>query len=336
MKRPALLREEVTQLPEAVRRHPIIIDEVQKAPMLLDEVQWLIENAQASFILCGSSARKLKRGAANLLGGRAWRYTFYPLTYQEVTDFNLLHALTNGLLPKHYTVNNAQRGLEAYVTDYLQEEIQGEGLVRHLPSFAHFIDSLRFSHGELTNYSNIARDCGIDSKTVKSYYQILIDTLLGYNLMPYHKKQKRDVISKNPKFYLFDVGLANYVTRNHITDLSGSNAGKAFEHFILMELQAYLGMERIRESLYFWRTRSGLEVDFILGEGHTAIEVKIQTEPRLSDLKGLVTFAQENQPAHALCVCQAPRARKVETNGTSIMILPWQDFLQSLWAGHYL
>jgi len=187
-KSPSLLREEILALPANKLKQPIIIDEIQKVPDLLDEVHWLIEKQHVQFILCGSSARKLRKQGVNLLGGRALRYHFYPLTYTEIPDFDLLTALNQGLLPAHYTSKHADALLEAYVLDYLNEEIRGEGLVRNLPSFSRFLDSVAFTNGEMTNYANIARDCGVSAKTVENYYQILIDTLLGYAIEPYHKK----------------------------------------------------------------------------------------------------------------------------------------------------
>ncbi|MBN1424902.1 ATP-binding protein [Candidatus Fermentibacteria bacterium] len=177
--RPWALREQLAAQPEALLDRPIILDEVQKVPALLDEVQWLIENRGLRFILCGSSARKLKRGKANLLGGRAWRFEMFPLVFPEIRDFDLLRALTRGLIPSHYLQENHRRSLRAYVLDYLKEEVAAEGLTRNIPAFSRFFDAMAYSHGQLTNYSNIARECGVDSKTVREYYQTLIDTLMG-------------------------------------------------------------------------------------------------------------------------------------------------------------
>lgn len=179
LKEPHQIRQEILELPQASLKHPIIINNIQKIPALLDEIHWLIENTDAHFILCGSSARKLKKGAANLLGGRAWRFTFYPLVFPEINDFDLLKALNNGLVPSHYLSSNPNRSLSAYVQGYLKEEIIAEGLVQNLPAFARFLDAVGFSHGQITNYTNIASDCAVDAKTIKAYYQILIDTLIG-------------------------------------------------------------------------------------------------------------------------------------------------------------
>ena len=262
IKQPSLLRERILSLPKASLKYPIILDEIQKVPVLLNEVHWLIENTAAQFILCGSSARKLRRNGANLLGGRAWRYHFYPLVSAEIPKFNLLHAFNSGLVPSHYLSTQPEKSLQAYVEDYLTQEIKEEGLVRSLPSFALFLDSMGFSNGELIKYTNIARDCGVDSKTVQNYFQILVDTLLGYYVLPFKKKIGRDIITQTPKFYLFDVGVANYLSKKSIQILKGHEAGKSFEHFIFMELVAYNGLNKKRLAFSYWRTKTGLEVDF--------------------------------------------------------------------------
>lgn len=273
-KNPHLFREQILSLNDEKLRYPIIVDEVQKVFQLLDEIHWLIENKGLRFILSGSSARKLKRGKANLLGGRAWRYELLPLTSKEIGDFDLLKVLNNGLIPSHYLSNNCKKSLKAYVQDYLKEEVLEEGLARNIPSFLRFFDSMGYSHGELLNYSNIARDCGVDVKTVKEYYQILIDTLLGIRVEPFKKRQERQVIIKSSKFYLFDVGVAGIIVHRNIKEDKGEFFGKAFEHFVLMELIAYSSYNDLDFEINFWRTKSGLEIDFILNSGEVAIEVK--------------------------------------------------------------
>lgn len=329
---PHLLREELAALDARYSNYPIVIDEIQKVPALLNEVHWLIENKKLSFILCGSSARKLKRGAANLLGGRAWRFNFYPLVYKEIPDFDLLKAFNHGLLPSHYLSSQPDRMLRAYIGDYLKEEIQAEGLVRNLSGFARFIDLAGYTNGQMLNYSNIARDCGIDAKTVKEYYQILEDTLIGYLVRPFHKKIKRDLIHETPKFYLFDVGVSHYLQRKKIKILQGVDAGNAFEHYILMELVAFLGLNEIDSPIQYWRSKSGLEVDFVLNDGETAIEVKLSPSPHLSDISGLRAFCEDYQPKNAFVVCQAPRRRILATvNRTVIEAIPWREFLDRLW-----
>ena len=194
-KRPFLLREQILAADSRRMKEPIIIDEVQKVPQLLDEIHWLIENKNFRFILCGSSARKLKRGKVNLLGGRAWRYEMHPLVSAEVGEINLLRSLNQGMIPIHYLQEEYRKSLQAYLRDYLKEEVFDEGLARNIPAFSRFFDAMGFSHGELTNYANIARDCGVDAKTVKEYYQILVDTLLGTMIEPFRKRQERQVIT---------------------------------------------------------------------------------------------------------------------------------------------
>ena len=335
-KEPYQLREEIQSLDKEKLKHPIIIDEVQRVPLLLNEVHWLIENTEAYFILCGSSARKLKKESANLLGGRAWDYKFFPLVTREIPDFDLLRALQHGLVPQHYLAKNPKKFFQAYLNTYLKEEIKEEGLVRKLPEFSRFLDSLAYSHAELTNYSNVARDCGVDSKTVKEYYQILIDTLIGSYIEPFSKKGGRETISATPKFYLFDLGIANHIMKKNITELKGKDAGNAFEHFILMELIAYRGIYDKDFEVKFWRTKSDLEVDFILTclkDVKAAIEVKISDNIHKSDIKGLIAFKEENPEVPAYVVCQIPRARTISTkDGLEIKALPWQEFLEKLWS----
>jgi predicted AAA+ superfamily ATPase len=248
---------------------PIVIDEVQKVPSLLDEIHWLIENKNLSFLLCGSSARKLKRGHANLLGGRAWRYELFPLVSAEIGSLDLLRALNQGLIPLHYLQDgpDSERSLKAYVQDYLKEEVFAEGLARNIPAFSRFLDAAAYSQGELVNYSNIARDCGVDSKTVREYYQIISDTLLGALVEPYKKRQERQVIGRAPKSYFFDVGVAGVLTRRRILEERGEAFGRAFEHLVFMELNAYRSYSGKDFPIHFWRTKSGQEGRFYYRRG---------------------------------------------------------------------
>ncbi|MCE5316353.1 MAG: AAA family ATPase [Parachlamydia sp.] len=333
LKEPFRLREEILQLsPEALKK-PIIIDEVQKVPLLLNEVHWLIENHKPCyFILCGSSARKLRKEGVHLLAGRAWRFHFYPLVFPEINNFDLLRALKTGLLPVAYFSNQLRRYLKAYIQDYLIEQIQKEGLVRNLAGFSRFLDAMALSHGEMTNFVNIARDCGVDAKTVKEYYDILVDTLVGYRLNPFQKLGKRDVITSTPKFYLFDVGVAGFLMGRSFDILKGKEAGAAFEHWILTEFIAYRGLNDLDFSIFYWRTKSDLEVDYILGDGKVAIEVKISAKVDKSDLRGMEAFIEEHSPTQAYCVSLTPRARKIVlSNGTQVVDLPWEVFIRKLW-----
>jgi predicted AAA+ superfamily ATPase len=328
-KRPFLLREQLLAAEPRQLKDPIIMDEVQKIPQLLDEVHWLIENKGLRFILCGSSARKLKRGKANLLGGRAWRYEMHPFVSVEIENFHLLKGLNRGLIPLHYLQEEYGKSLQAYVQDYLKEEVFDEGLTRNMPAFSRFFDAMGYSHGELTNYANIARECGVDAKTVKEYYQILVDTLLGILIEPYKKRQERQVIVKAGKFYLFDVGIAGAITKRHIAEERGEQFGKAFEHFILMEIVAHRAYRELHYPVHFWRTKTGLEVDFVLGGGEVAIEVKGTQRLDSAGLRSLKAFIQEYRPRKALVVCNERSARLHE----GIHIIPWREFLRMLWDG---
>lgn len=333
-KNPSLLRERLLAKEAAKLKKPIILDEVQKVPQLLDEVHWLIENKGLRFVLCGSSARKLKKGHANLLGGRAWRYELFPLVSHEIEKVNLLHVLNHGLIPLHYLQNdeNCKKSLTAYVQDYLREEVFAEGLTRNIPAFSRFFDAFGYAHGEITNYCNIARECGVDSKTVKEYYQILIDTLLAIRVEPYKKRQSRQVITKAPKYYLFDVGVAGFLTKRHIAEQKGVEFGKAFEHFLLMEIVAYRSYAGKDFSINFWRTKSGVEVDFILGQGEVAIEIKGSSYIDKRDIYGLDAFTAACSPKKSVLVCNEKEKR---IHG-KISVLPWEIFLEELWGGKIL
>lgn len=330
-KKPALLRERLLAREPRQLEPPVILDEVQKVPRVLDEVHWLIENKGLRFILCGSSARKLKRGHGNLLGGRAWRYELFPLTSVETGGIDLLRALNQGLVPSHYLQKAAdsEKSLESYLQDYLKEEVFAEGLARNVQAFARFFDAFGYSHGQETNYSNIARECGVDSKTVKEYFQILIDTLLAVRVEPFKKRQSRQVITKSSKYYMFDVGVAGYLSGRKLEEEKGPEFGKAFEHFILMELTAFRAYTRKRFDISFWRTKTGLEVDFVLGEGEAAVEVKGAPDVSGRDLSGLKAFMDEHSPKKAVVVCNEKEKR---AHG-KIIIIPWRVFLSELWAG---
>jgi len=331
-KNPALLREQLMAKDKGLFTSPVILDEVQKIPALLNEVHWLIENKGISFILCGSSARKLKRGKANLLGGRAWRFELFPLVSAELEDWDVLQVLNRGMIPAHYLDKHYKRSLKAYTQDYLKEEVFAEGLTRNIPAFSRFLDAMAYSHGEMTNYSNIARDCGVSSKTVKEYYQILIDTLMGRMIEPFRKKRGREIISKSGKFYLFDVGLAGALTGRNLTEERGWQFGKAFEHFILMELVAYNSYNELYFDINYWRTKTGIEVDFVLGGGEVAIEVKSTKRIDKKDLRPMSVFIDEFNPRLALLVCNEQQERMVG----NIRIMPYKIFLKKLWAGEII
>ncbi len=321
-----LIRQELLAAND--HRYPVIIDEVQKCPALLDEVQWLIVNHSFRFILCGSSARKLKQTGANLLGGRAVRYELFPLVSAEIPNFDLLKALNHGLIPLHYLNEQPMVLAQAYIGTYLKEEIAAEALTRNLPSFARFLESAAFSNGEMVVYKNIASDCGVSAPTVKEYFQILEDTLLGRFCPVFQKKPKRKVIL-SPKFYYFDVGVANFLLKRGRIEWGGENFGKPFEHFIYMELCAYSHYSAKQFSVAYWRTTSDIEVDFILGDHQVALEVKGVTQVQDKHLRGLKAFNEEYTVKQSIVVSLdlAPRLCG------KILVLPWKDFLARLWAG---
>lgn len=329
---PSRLREQLEAEPAARLRHPVIIDEVQKVPQILDEVHWLIENRKLRFILSGSSARKLKRGKANLLGGRAWRLQLFPLVTPELgdlDDLDLLRILNRGMVPNHYFQEQFRRSQKAYVQDYLKEEVFNEGLTRNVPAFSRFFEAMGYSHGELTNFANIARDCGVAAKTVKEYYQILVDTLVGTWVAPFKRRQDRSVIQKAAKFYLFDVGVAGALTDRRITKPRGADFGRALEHFVLMELAAHASYSGLDYPIRFWRTKSGREVDFVLGDGDIAIEVKGSARVDARELRGLEAFAATYAPKTTILVANEQRERRVG----EVCILPVRAFLRALWSG---
>lgn len=333
-KRPSLLREQLLARRPEELSEPVILDEIQKIPALLDEVQGLIENKGIRFILCGSSARKLMRGHANLLGGRAWRLELFPLTSAEIGNVDLLRALNQGLLPSHYleAPSAYRKSLKAYIQDYLREEVFAEGLARNVAAFSRFFDAVGYGHGELINYANIARDCGVDAKTVKEYYQILVDTLLGSFVEPYKKRQSRDVIGKAPKFYFFDVGIAGCLCKRTLEEARGELFGRALEHFIFLEMKAYRSYRECDFNIGFWRTKTGLEVDFILGEAEVAVEIKGTSRVDGRDLRGMRAFLETNKPRAAYVVSNERIPRVLD----SVKILPWEMFLEELWSGRII
>lgn len=326
--RPATLREECEMLDEG---ELVIIDEVQKIPVLLDEVHWLMVNRNLRFILCGSSARKLKRCGANLLGGRAIRKILLPLVSAEIPDFDLDRALNNGMLPRHYLVTDATKRVEAYIGDYLQQEIVAESIVRRLDSFTRFLQVAALSDSEIVNYTNIAQDCGVTSKSVKEYFSILEETLLGYMVPSFSKVIKRKVVAA-PKFYYFDVAIPNYLLKRTPLKRGTVEYGHALEHLIFQEIKAYLTYKAPSKELTYWHTLDNrYEVDFIVGDAEAAIEVKSSSNVVSADTKGLCAFSEEHPQAKLIIVSLEPTARK----HNNIEIWPAPDFLKHLWSGRF-
>jgi predicted AAA+ superfamily ATPase len=321
--RPALLRERY-----GGHSGLIVIDEVQMVPELLNEIHWLIENRRAAFLMTGSSARKLRRKHANLLAGRARRFHMHPLIFQETEGFDLEAVMVSGLLPPHFLSADPLQDLRAYVADYLKEEIAAEAAVQNLPSFAEFLRVAALTTGELLNYTNVARETGVSAKVVRGYFQILEDTLLGFRVSPWRRAKNRRLIEAE-KFYLFDVGVANYLARR--APRAGTpEFGKAFEQYLLMELKAYQAYVRPELDLYFWRTSSGLEVDFILGDMAVGLEIKASTRVHDADGKGLRALRAEYPLKRALIIAREKEPRRL---ASGLEVLPWPCFLEQLWSG---
>ena len=327
--RPAQIREEVlAEQPEIV-----VIDEVQKVPALLEEVHWLLENTATRFILCGSSARKLRRKSRDLLGGRAIDFHLLPLTSEEIGDVDLEKLLNHGALPSHYLVEDPRLLLRAYVNNYIKEEIIDESVTRNIPAFSRFLQVVGFCHAQQLNYANVARETGVSASTVRNYFQILDDTLLGFTLDPWKKRKKRR-LADTAKFYLFDIGVANQLHPEASTVSEGSDRfGYAFEHFLLNEVRAALDYGRLEYPLSFWRTSSGFEVDLIVGDMEIAIEFKAARELRGTDFRGMRALLEEHTPRRSIVVSRGERRRKTQDG---IEIVPWRDFCAQLWSGKLL
>ncbi len=324
--RPALLRERFQD-----RKGLIVIDEIQKVPPLLDEVHWLIENKGLSFLLTGSSARKLRRGHANLLGGRAWRRFMTPLCRGEVEGFDLERVMTSGLLPPHFLSPHPEEELRAYLADYLKEEIAAEAVVQNIPAFSDFLRVAAMTTSELLNYANVGREAGVSPKIVRTYFQILEDTHLGFRIPPWTRSRKRRMI-ETEKFYLFDVGVTNYLSRRS-PRIGSPEFGKSFEHYLLMELMSYKAYRLPDLEVRFWRTSTSQEVDFILNEKVAALEIKGGGHVHEGDLRGLRALLDDGPVKRAIVVSLEKQRRRLHRN---IEVIPWEEFLQELWDGEIL
>jgi predicted AAA+ superfamily ATPase len=328
LQNPEVLRGELAARP-AVRQ--VVVDEVQKVPALLDEAHWLHEHRGVHFALCGSSARKVKRGQANLLGGRAVRYELLGLTAGEIgRDFRLDRMLNHGYLPRMYLSDSPHRLLNGYVADYLKEEVAAEGLVRNLPVFSEFLNVAALSDSELVNFSTIARECGVSSHTIKGYFGILEDTLLGQWLPAYTRCPKRRVIAA-PKFYFADVGVVNQLARRGELRRGAELYGKAFENWVFHELRARNAYSEAFARLSYWRLASGIEVDFIVNDMQLAIEAKATARVTSDHLKGLRSLVQDHPRATGrVVVCLERQSRRTDDG---ILILPATEFHEQLSAG---
>lgn len=323
-RRPSLLYETLCDKPQNTL---IIIDEIQEVPELLNEIHRLISEKELLFILCGSSARKLKRKGYNTLGGRAYPLYLYPFVSAEIPDFNLNHAISYGMLPPHYLAKNPSRKLSAYIDVYLKEEIKEEALVRNLSAFQRFLEVVALTDGEIVNYNNIAQDCGISSNTVISYFDILEDTLIGYRIPAFAKVLKRRLVQA-PRFYYFDVGIVNHLLHRKELIRGTVEYGHAFEHLVIQELRAWLAYSESSEQLSYWRTYTGLEVDAVIGNARVAIEIKSVEEVLPRHIKGLKAFAEDYQESRTIIVSMDTFSRRIG-NIECVYVL---DFFRLLWT----
>ena len=304
----------------------VIIDEIPEVPELLNEVHRLISEKHLVFILCASSARKLKRKGKNTLGGRALPVYFYPFVSAEIPDFDFEKAVCFGMVPTHYLSKNPTRQLEAYVQVYLKEEIKEEALVRNLKAFHRFLEVAALTDGEMVNYNNIASDCGVSATTVSSYFDILEDTLVGYRIPAFRKVMKRKLVQA-PKFYYFDVGVANYLLHRKELVRGTPEYGHAFEHLVIQELYAWMHYSHSEEKLSYWRTYTGVEVDVVIGDARVAIEIKSVEEVMPKHLKGLRAFGEEHPNSRKMIVSLDPVNRSVG----DIECVYVLDFFKNLW-----
>ena len=307
----------------------VVIDEVQKVPELLDEVHRLIEHEHIRFILTGSSARTLKRKGVNLLAGRALRYNMHPLVIQELkTAFNLEHALTLGMLPASYTYDNPSAYLATYVDTYLREEVMQEGLTRNISAFARFLEVASFSQGSDVNYTEIAREVSMDRQVIQNYFSILNDLLLSFSLPVFTKRAKRRLITSE-KFYFFDAGVYHSLRPKGFLDMPSEIAGAALETLFYQSILAIIDYDHLACEMYYWRTVSGVEVDFVAyGEqALMAFEIKHSKNITPKMLRGLRSFKQD-YPMAKLYVFYLGKDKLHLPDG--ITVLPFVDGLKEL------
>ena len=307
----------------------VVIDEVQRVPELLNEVHRLIEKKKLTFLLTGSSARKLRRGKANLLAGRVWETRLFPLTRREIPDFNLERYLRYGGLPPVYLSPYPDEELNAYVNTYLKEEIMAEGLIRKLPPFSRFLRSAALANGEMINFTKLANDCQVPPSTVTEYVGLIEDTLMGFMLPSWKESRKRKAIRMG-KFYFFDPGVTHTLTGTQTIERNSHLYGKSFEQFIGMEIRAYLSYERKMLDFSYWRSTHGYEVDFLIGR-ETAVEVKASQRITRRDFKGLKALEEEKVFKNYVLVSQD----QVNTRDGNFQALHWETFLDQLWSGKF-
>ena len=323
---PELIRQRLTDRDEL-----IVIDEIQKLPSLLDEVHTMMERRPAlRFILTGSSARKLKRKGVNLLGGRAWTIDLHPLTSREVGEEKMEDLFRVGGLPRVFDSPAPEEDLKAYVGMYLQEEVKAEGLTRSIENFSRFLPAAALCNGEQVNLTEVGSDAGVPARTVREYFEILQDTLLGFMLPAFRKTKSRKAMAIE-KFYLFDIGVQNFLVHRLNVHLQSDTFGRVLEHFIFLEIKSALSYLRKDTPLSFWRSTSKLEVDFLLDDA-VAIEVKAKKRISASDCRGISALAEDIKLRKKLIVCLETEPRKLD-NG--IEVLSYRRFLDGLWSGEY-
>lgn len=324
-RRPTLLYETLKDKEEGTL---VIIDEIPEAPELLNEVHRLIVEAGLVFILCGSSARKLKRKGHNTLGGRAFPLYLYPFVSAEIPDFDIDRAVTYGTIPPHYLAKNPSRLLAGYIDVYLKEEIKEEALVRNLNAFHRFLEVAALTDGEIVNYNNIAQDCGVHATTVNAYFDILEDSLMGYRIPAFRKVMKRRLMQA-PKFYYFDIGVANHLLHRKEMSRGSVDYGHAFEHLVIQEIYAWLHYTHSEETLSYWRTYTGIEVDAVIGDARVAIEIKSTEEIQSRHTKGLKAFGEEHSDSRRMVVSLDKFNRRIG----DIECVYVLDFFKMLWSG---
>lgn len=318
------------RLREIKHRGIIVIDEVQKLTGLLDEVHRLIQKHGVTFLLTGSSARKLKKQGSNLLAGRAWWAELFPLVMNEIPEFSLITYLNRGGLPAIYPSDDHREELKAYTSLYLREEVMQEALTRKIDAFAHCLELFALSNGEEINHQSFASDVAVSPNTIKNFIDILKDTLLAFELKGFSKTKKRKAVSRS-KLYFFDVGVVNQLAHQGVILEKSSAFGKAFEHFILQEVRAYLSYARKDFPMHYWRSESKFEVDLILGNAW-AIEIKSTSHvDRKKHFKGIRALKEEQMIQNYAIVSLDREPRQTQDG---IHVFPWKSFLEKLWNGH--
>ena len=320
LRRPKLIEEEFD--PKEI----LVIDEIQKLPKLLDSIQRLIQKKSAKVLMTGSSARKLKRDGANLLGGRAWEAQLFPLTSIEIPDFDLLQYVNRGGLPHIYYSSQFEKELAAYTRLFIQEEIIQEAQLRKVDQFIRFLDVIGLQNGEELHFQGISNDTGIPAVTIQTYIELLEDTLIGYELKPFIKTKKRKAITRS-KLFLFDLGVTRHLARRGTILDKSELFGKAFEHFIINEVRAWNSYREHHHELAYWRSVNQQEVDLIIGNEY-AVEIKATELAQEHHLKGLLALKEEGLIKNYILVSQDPAPRVMK----GIQIMPYRDFLREIWG----